>query len=488
MKKPFKTHETLIFDYSQPGKQAYRLPGDFLPDITLKNISDEGLLQEEKPRLPEVSEIDVIRHYTHLSTLNYGIDTGFYPLGSCTMKYNPKINEDAARLDGFAHIHPYQDNDQTQGLLKVLFELEKSLSSLFGFAKFSLQPCAGAQGEYTGLLIMQAYHKEKGNLNKNVILIPDSAHGTNPASVTGVGWKTVTVKSINGLLDIDDLKKKITPDVAGIMLTNPNTMGLFEKDIKLISSLIHEVDGLLYWDGANGNAVMGYMKPGEYGFDICHLNLHKTFSTPHGGGGPGAGPVGVAEHLIKYLPSPRIDYKDGQYMFSDKNEFSVGKLHGFYGNIGILIRAYTYIRTLGAVGLKNATENTVLLANYLKHKLAPHYDIVTQGLCKHEFIISLKNERKEYGIRAIDLAKRLIDYGFHPPTIYFPLNVSESVMIETPETETLLTIDKFADAMIKIKEEMKTNPDILKSAPHFTPVGRLDEVQAVKNPCLRCTF
>jgi glycine dehydrogenase subunit 2 len=475
----------LIYDYSQPGKSAYRLPSDDLPEISLDRINKENLLRAEKPFLPQVSEVELIRHYTSLSKSNYGVDDGFYPLGSCTMKYNPKINEEIAGLDCFLKLHPLQASEQTQGLLHILYNLETYLCEIFGFSGFSLQPAAGAHGEYTGLLIMRAYHNDKGNHNKNTILIPDSAHGTNPASVSGVGWKTVVVKSKDGCIDIEDLKKKITPDVAGLMLTNPNTLGLFEKDILEISDLIHSVDGLMYWDGANANAIMGFMKPGKTGFDIAHINVHKTFSTPHGGGGPGAGPVGVIEKLVDYLPIPRITKKNNTYNLSHNFENSVGKVHSFYGNVNVLIKAYVYIKMLGAPGLTEVSKNAVLLANYLKEKLSPHYEIATPGWCKHEFIISLKKERKEYGIRALDVAKRLIDYGIHPPTVYFPLIVSEALMIEPTETESLQSIDEFIQVMIKIKEEIKTNPELLKNAPQNAVVNRLNDVKAVKEPKLR---
>lgn len=475
----------LIFDYSVRSKSAYRLPSDFLPQITMDDIATAGLLKTDKPNLPEVAEIDIVRHYTALSRMNYGIDNGFYPLGSCTMKYNPKINEDVAAIEGFSQLHPFLPDEDIQGILTLLYELERYLCEIFGFDAVSLQPCAGAQGEYVGLLIMKAYHRDRGNTQKHVVLIPDSAHGTNPASVTGVGWTSRTVASKNGRVDLEDLRKKIGPDVAGIMLTNPNTLGNFESDIAEISRIVHSAGGLLYWDGANANAVMGYMKPGQSGFDIAHFNLHKTFSTPHGGGGPGAGPVGVVKALEPYLPAPRIEFQGGAYHLNSQRPKSVGRVHSFYGNVGILIRAYAYIRSLGGRGLKEVSENTVLLANYMKQKLSPHYDVVNKGLCKHEFIISLRDERKEFGIRALDVAKRLMDYGFHPPTIYFPLIISEALMIETPETETVETINSFIEAMIAIKEEMKINPELLKNAPHGATVKRLDEVKAVKQPCLK---
>ncbi len=477
--------KTVIFDYSEQGKSAYRLPADPHTDILISDIEEAGLLRAEKPRLAEVSEVELIRHYTKLSTLNYGVDSGYYPLGSCTMKYNPKINQDVAALEGFSAVHPLQDEEDIQGILQLLYELEQYLCGVFGFAAFGLQPAAGAQGEYAGLLIMKAYHADQGNAHKNIILIPDSAHGTNPASVIAVGWKIRTVASTaDGRVDLADLKSKLSDDVAGIMLTNPNTLGLFENEIAQIAEAVHGVGGLLYWDGANANAVMGYFKPAEAGFDIAHLNLHKTFSTPHGGGGPGAGPVGVVSKLVQYLPAPRVEVQEGVYKLMTNYPKSVGRLHSFYGNAGILVRAYTYIRSLGAPGLKEATENSVLLANYMKSKLADHYQIVSQGVCKHEFVISLKQEKKQYGIRALDVAKRLMDYGFYPPTIYFPLIVSEALMIETPETEPVEAIDAFVEAMIQIKHDMIHEPQLLLNAPHVTPVSRFDEVKAVREPRL----
>lgn len=476
----------LIYDHSHPGHNGCRLPELNQNASNITEIESLGILRKELPRLPEVSEVDVIRHYTKLSKQNYGIDDGFYPLGSCTMKYNPKLNQDVAAMEGFSEVHPHQADDDCQGTLAFLYDLEKKLCNIFGFSAFSLQPSAGAQGEYTALLIMAAYHRENGNLNKNVILIPDSAHGTNPASVTAMGWKCRTVKSTReGLVDLEDFKKNMGPDVAGMMLTNPNTLGSFEINIQKIANEIHAVDGLLYWDGANGNAVMGYMKPAELGFDLCHLNLHKTFSTPHGGGGPGAGPVGVIPKLVKYLPTPRVEINDsGKYYWNWNLPFTVGKIHSFYGNVGILLRAYVYIKTNGANGLKRVTETTVLLANYMKFRLKDHFQIITSGFCKHEFILSIKNERSSFGVRALDVAKRLMDYGFYPPTIYFPLNVSEAMMIEVPETETIESIEKFVDAMIAIGQEIKENPELVKTAPHTTLIKRLDEVRAVKQPVL----
>jgi len=477
-----KDENKLIFDYSEPGKSSPKLPQ---PELAFDASSLGALLRKNPPKLPDVSEIEVMRHYTGLSKMNYGVETGFYPLGSCTMKYNPKLNDDMAALDGFSAVHPLADEADSQGILELLFELEKSLCNIFGFKAFTLQPAAGAQGEYTGLLMMQAYHASKGHKNKNVILVPDSSHGTNPASVTCVDWTTVTVKSYeNGKVNLEDLGSKLNDNVAGMMLTNPNTLGIFESDILHISQKIHELDGLMYWDGANANAVMGYMKPGLNGFDVAHLNLHKTFSTPHGGGGPGAGPVGVNEKLIPFLPSPHVIKEGNQYVWRTQNPQSVGRLHSFYGNVGILVRAYTYICSLGALGLKEVSENSVLLANYMKTRLAPYYSIVTQGVCKHEFVISLKNEKKDHGVKALDVAKRLMDYGFHPPTIYFPLIAPEALMIETPETEPFETIESFIEALIAIKHDIVNNPERLTSAPHTAPITRLDEVKAAKEPKL----
>jgi glycine dehydrogenase subunit 2 len=475
--------EKTIFEHSEKNKKAYSLPEDFLQELTFDAIDEQGLLRINKPRLPEVSEVEIVRYYTKLSQLNYGVDQGFYPLGSCTMKYNPKINEAFANMTNLINLHPYQDVEDCQGLLQILFELEQYLVSIFGFAAFSLQPCAGAQGEFVGLLIMKAYHRDQGNHEKNIILVPDSAHGTNPASASQAGLITKTVKSKDGLVDLEDLENKLDDKVAGMMLTNPNTLGIYEKDIRKIAQMVHAQDGLLYWDGANANAVMGYEQAAEVGFDICHLNLHKTFSTPHGGGGPGAGPVGVVQKLVKYLPKPRVLYKNGKYSWEEHFPNSIGKVHSFYGNVQVLLKAYAYIKMLGAPGLKEVSENAILLANYMRKKLTEHFDVVPkEGLCKHEFVISLKRERQEYGVKALDVAKRLMDYGFHPPTIYFPLIVSEALMMETTETETKETIDSFVEAMIKIKKEIEQNADLVKNAPHKTSVLRLDEVRAVKEP------
>jgi len=475
--------KTLIFDYSQKGKEAFRLPKDRLPEDYLSDLT--GLLRSQPPDLPEVSEIEVVRHYNALSKQNYCIDDGYYPLGSCTMKYNPRLNQEIAGYEGFAEIHPLQSTEQVQGILEILWHLERYLCQIFGFSAFSLQPSAGAQGEYAALMVMKAYHQDHGQSHKNIILIPDSAHGTNPASVTGVGWTCVTIKSQeDGAIDLEDLEKKLSPNVAGMMMTNPNTLGGFDSGIREVAKRVHDVGGLVYWDGANANAIMGYMKPAEHGFDLCHLNLHKTFSTPHGGGGPGAGPIGVTEKLMPYLPVPRIKKTDSGYSFDHDQPKSIGKLHSFYGNAGVLLRAYCYIRTLGFPGLKEVSEHTVLLANYMKTRLAEYYDVVTPGFCKHEFVISLKRERKAYGVRALDVAKRLMDYGFYPPTIYFPLIVSESMMIEVPETEPLLEVDAFIDAMIKIHHEIKSEPKMVCTAPHTTKLKRLDEAKAVKEPKL----
>ena len=477
-----KKIEKLIFAYSKKGRTAFSLP-------ETKHQADFGSLNKtEALPLPEVSEIDIVRHYTRLSQQNYGVDNGFYPLGSCTMKYNPKINEDIANMPEFTQLNPNQPEETIQPILKVLYDTERYLSGLFGYARFTLQPSAGANGELTGMMIMRAYHQERGDTKRNVIIVPDSSHGTNPASCSFAGFKSVTIKSLpNGHIDLEELKANLNDSVAGLMLTNPSTIGLFEKNILEVSRLVHEAGGLLYYDGANANAIMGIAKPADMGFDICHLNLHKTFSTPHGGGGPGSGPVGVVEKLIKYLPVPHIEYDAARdcYTLNNNVPSSIGKVHGFMGNVGVVLRAYTYIRMIGSAHLRQASEVAILNANYIRARLMDHYDIVYSEYCQHEFVISAKNLKKEYGITAGDIAKRIQDYGYHPPTIYFPLIVSEGLMIEPTETETKETLDQFCDVMIKIAQEIKTDPELVKHAPYNTIIGRLDEVKAVKEPNLQ---
>ncbi|MDI3529819.1 MAG: glycine dehydrogenase subunit 2 [Thermoanaerobacter sp.] len=480
-----KEYNKLIFELSNKGRKAYTLPKLDVEEKPLEDILPQQMMRKEEIELPEVSEVDIIRHYTLLSNKNYGVDTGFYPLGSCTMKYNPKINEDMASLVGFTALHPYQPVETVQGALKLMYELENMLSEITGMDKFSLQPAAGAHGELTGLMIIKAYHEHRNDKKRKKIIVPDSAHGTNPASATVAGFDVIEIKSNKeGAIDLAALKAVLNDEVAGLMLTNPSTLGLFEENIVEIARLVHEAGGLLYYDGANLNAIMGITRPGDMGFDVVHLNLHKTFSTPHGGGGPGAGPVGVKKELADFLPVPVIEFKDGIYSLNYDRPLSIGKVRSFYGNFNVLIKAYSYILTMGAEGLKRASEMAVLNANYLKEKLKNHYKVAVDKVCMHEFVLAGLLE-KVNDIRTLDVAKRLIDYGFHPPTIYFPLIVDEAIMIEPTETESKETLDAFIEAMIKISEEAKENPQLLKEAPHNTPVRRVDEVLAARNPVLK---
>ncbi|OMP66307.1 aminomethyl-transferring glycine dehydrogenase subunit GcvPB [Domibacillus epiphyticus] len=477
-------YNELIFEISRSGRIGSSLPESDVPKVNLQNKLPDHLIRTELAELPEVSELQLVRHYTALSNKNHGIDNGFYPLGSCTMKYNPKINEDVARLEGFSRIHPYQPVETVQGALKLLHELQEDLAEITGMDAVTLQPSAGAQGEWAGLMMVKAYHKQKGE-KRTKVLVPDSAHGTNPASATVAGFRTVTIPSNgDGLVDLEELKKHVDDDTAALMLTNPNTLGLFEKEIIEIAKVVHGAGGLLYYDGANANAILGKTTPGKMGFDIVHLNLHKTFTTPHGGGGPGAGPVGVKKKLIPYLPVPRIEKQNDQYFLNDNQPLSIGRVKGYYGNFGILVRAYTYIRTMGPVGLRQVSESAVLHANYLRKKLEPYFDSPFSQVCKHEFVLS-GSRQKKLGVRTLDMAKRLLDFGCHPPTIYFPLNVEECLMIEPTETESKETIDAFAEVMIQIAKEVEGNPDIVLDAPHTTTIGRLDEVQAARKPVVR---
>lgn len=481
-----KPDQALIFELSHPGRTAYSLPECDVPEIELQELIPASMLRSQEPELPEVYEVDVIRHYTALSRRNFGVDNGFYPLGSCTMKYNPKINEDAARLTGLAAIHPYQPINTVQGALELMYTLQEDLAALTGMDKVTLQPAAGAHGEWTGLMMIRAYHESRGEQRTKVI-VPDSSHGTNPASATVAGLDTITIPSNEqGLVDLDALRAAVGPDTAALMLTNPSTLGLFEEHIVEIASIVHEAGGLLYYDGANSNAIMGITRPGDMGFDVVHLNLHKTMSTPHGGGGPGAGPVGVKSKLIPFLPSPTVmKLEDGSYDFDHGSPLSIGRVKAYNGNFGILLRAYVYIRTNGPEGLRRVSECAVLNANYMMHRLSPYYDIPYPGVCKHEFVMSGKG-LKQYGIRTLDVAKRLLDFGFHPPTIYFPLNVEECMMIEPTETESKQTLDRFIDVMIQIAQEAKEQPELLLNAPHYTDVKRLDETQAARKPVLNC--
>lgn len=476
--------EKLIFERSAPGRTAYSLPECDVPVKPISELIPRHHLRTVTAELPEVAEIDVVRHFTRLSQLNYCVDTNFYPLGSCTMKYNPKVNEDVSRYEGFVNLHPYQSQEQCQGILQILYKLEEFLTEICGMDAFTLQPAAGAHGEFVGMLISRAYHAKNGE-RRSKIIIPDSAHGTNPASAAMCGFEIVEIKSnSHGLIDIETLKRNMDSDVAALMLTNPNTLGLFEKDILKIAEIVHDADALLYLDGANMNAMLGITKPGDMGVDILHLNLHKTFSTPHGGGGPGAGPLGVVKKLVPFLPVPRITKKDDSYIWEYDFPDSIGRVKPFYGNTGVLIRAYAYILSIGSEELRKIGEGAIINANYLRKKLSGYIEIPYGERCMHEFVASTK-KLKANGIATLDIAKRLLDYGFHSPTIYFPLIVEDALMIEPTDTETRETLDEFAETLIKILEEAGSNPEILKNAPHNTPVSRLDEVQAARNPDLR---
>ncbi|MFD2045987.1 aminomethyl-transferring glycine dehydrogenase subunit GcvPB [Ornithinibacillus salinisoli] len=475
----------LIFERSKEGRTSYSLPELDVPDINLEEEFEESYIRKTAPDLPEVSELEVMRHYTGLSNRNFGVDSGFYPLGSCTMKYNPKINEDVARLEGFSHIHPYQDPRTVQGALEMMYDLQTSLREITGMHEVSLQPAAGAHGEWTGLMMIRAFHEANGDFNRTKVIVPDSAHGTNPASATVAGFEAVTVKSNEkGLVDLEDLKAVVGEDTAALMLTNPNTLGLFETEIVEMAEIVHEAGGKLYYDGANLNAIMGYARPGDMGFDVVHLNLHKTFTGPHGGGGPGSGPVGVSEELEPYLPKPILTKKEDQYVFEYDRPQSIGRVKPYYGNFGINLRAYTYIRTMGAEGLKKVSEYAVLNANYMMRKLEKEYDLPYPQHCKHEFVLSGRKQKK-LGVRTLDIAKRLLDYGYHPPTIYFPLNVEEALMVEPTETESKETLDGFIDTMLSISEEAKNEPELVQEAPHDTIVKRMDETTAARKPILR---
>ncbi len=476
----------LIFEKSRPGAAAIHLPE---PDgAPLDKLIPAKYLRTEAPRLPEVGEFEVVRHYTNLSRKIFSIDTHFYPLGSCTMKYNPRINEKVASMAGFAAVHPHQPVEQAQGTLHIMFELEKYLAEIGGMDAVSLQPAAGAQGELTGILVIKAYLVANGQAARTEILIPDSAHGTNPATASVAGLKTVTVKSdARGGVDLNDLKAKLSERTAAIMITNPTTLGLFEDQIVEIADLVHRAGGQVYMDGANMNAIQGIARPGDFGVDVMHYNLHKTFSTPHGGGGPGSGPIAVRKHLEPFLPVPRIVKKAETIEFDYNQPKSIGRVKAFFGNAGMWYRAYTYIRFHGPDGIRRNAENAVLNANYLRAKLRKDYHVAYDRTCMHEVVLD-GTPFKKYGVRTLDIAKRLLDYGHHAPTIYFPLIVHEAIMIEPTETETKDALDAFVDAMLKIKDEAKKNPKLLTDAPHTMPVKRLDEVRAAKQPMLCCTL
>ncbi|MFE5427095.1 aminomethyl-transferring glycine dehydrogenase subunit GcvPB [Peribacillus simplex] len=477
--------QSLIFEISTSGRIGYSLPEMDVATTPLEEILPADYIREEEAELPEVSELDIMRHYTALSKRNHGVDSGFYPLGSCTMKYNPKINENVARFNGFAHIHPYQDPATVQGALGLLFDLQEHLTEITGMDQVTLQPAAGAHGEWTGLMMIRAFHEANGDTERTKVIVPDSAHGTNPASATVAGLETITVKSDeNGLVDLEDLKRVVGPDTAALMLTNPNTLGLFEENILEMAQLVHDAGGKLYYDGANLNAVLSKARPGDMGFDVVHLNLHKTFTGPHGGGGPGSGPVGVKSDLIPYLPKPLVVKQGEQFVLDYDRPQSIGRVKPYYGNFGINVRAYTYIRSMGPDGLKAVTENAVINANYMMRRLEPFFDLPYNRHCKHEFVLSGRRQKK-LGVRTLDIAKRLLDFGYHPPTIYFPLNVEEGMMIEPTETESKETLDAFIDAMIQIAKEAEETPEIVQEAPHTTVIKRLDETLAARKPVLR---
>jgi len=474
----------LLFEQSKPGRGSAPFAGN--ESLTPGSIDDLApFLRSERADLPELAEIDIVRHYTALSRRNFGVDTGFYPLGSCTMKYNPKINEDLSQLPGFTELHPYVSDDFGQGSLRIIYELAAFLSEIFGLADFTLQPAAGAHGELTGMMICKQYFEKKGE-RRTQVLIPDTAHGTNPASSAMCGFEVLTVKSDEeGNIDPAALHRAMTEQVAALLLTNPNTLGLFERHIETIADIVHIKGGILYGDGANANAFLGQVRPGDLGFDLLQINLHKTFSTPHGSGGAGSGPLGAQVHLVPFLPVPRVVQEGGRFFLSEDYPDTIGPVKAFYGNFAILIRAYAYIRALGAQGLKKVSEAAVLNANYVQSRLIPYFDLPYQRRCMHECVFTGRRQLKDAGVRTAHMAKRLIDYGFHPPTVYFPLVVPEAMMIEPTETETRETLDAFCDALCAIAREARENPDLLKEAPHTTPVRHLDEVKAARFPNIR---
>jgi glycine dehydrogenase subunit 2 len=475
-----------LFERSRPGRGDGKIPHP--PKDALDRIP-AAARRKTPPALPELNEPEVVRHYVNLSQLNYAIDTGFYPLGSCTMKFNPKLNEWAARLPGFANLHPLAPDEIAQGSLQLLWELEQALAEISGMRAVTIQPAAGAQGELCGILMIRAYHRSRGDIDRDEVLVPDSSHGTNPATTSMAGFKTITIPSAaDGGVDVDKFRAALGPRTAAVMITNPSTLGLFEKRIGELLEAVHEAGALAYMDGANLNAILGRFKPGEAGFDVMHFNVHKTFSTPHGGGGPGAGPVGVGERLLPFLPAPRVLRSDeGRFRLErpDERPSSIGRLRSYVGNTGVLVRAYAYIRAHGGSGLRQVSDDAVLAANYLRKRVGEAYDIPFDRACKHEFVASAAGIKKRTGVRTLDIAKRLIDYGYHPPTIYFPLTVEEAMLIEPTETESVETLDAFADALIAIAREAETDPELVKSAPHTAPVGRLDEATAARHPNLR---
>ena len=474
----------LLFERSRAGRGSDLLPACDVPVVTY----DQGLLRAEAPRLPEMAEVDLSRHYTELAKQTHGVNDGFYPLGSCTMKYNPRVNEEAAAQPGFTQLHPLQPVETVQGALEVIHTAEKMLCEITGMDGMTFQPAAGAHGEYTGLLLIRKYHQSRGDAARTKIIVPDSAHGTNPASATMAGFKVVSVPSNEqGGVDLDALRKAVGPDTAGLMLTNPNTVGLFDPNILEITQIIHDAGGLCYYDGANLNAIMGHVRPGDMGFDCVHLNLHKTFATPHGGGGPGSGPVGCKAMLAQFLPSPHVEEKDGKFVFAAP-EHTMGQVRSFYGNFLVVVKALAYLITLGKEGIPEASAGAVLNANYLMKQLAGAYDMSYDTQCMHEFVMTLQGLAHDTGVTAMDVAKRLLDFGMHPPTMYFPLIVHEALMVEPTETESMETLDEAARVFLDILAEAKTDAESLHHAPHDCPIGRPDEVTAARSPILRYDF
>jgi glycine dehydrogenase subunit 2 len=475
--------QPLIFELGKPGRRGVDLPKLDVP--AQEGLIPAGYERQVAAVLPEVSQIELMRHYTQLSHKTFGVDEGFYPLGSCTMKYNPKINEVVARYVGLSAIHPYQEAATVQGALEVLYKMEEKLAEIAGMDAVTLEPAAGAHGELTGLKLIRAYHRDRNDLKRNKVIVPDSAHGTNPASTAMCGMEVVELKSeADGSIDLDALQAAVGDDTAALMLTNPSTLGLFENKIEAIAKIVHDAGGLLYYDGANSNAIMGIVRPGDMGYDVVHLNLHKTFSTPHGGGGPGSGPVGVKKELIPFLPNPRVVCEQGTYAWADSPK-SIGKVLGFYGNFSVIVKAYAYILTMGGAGLKQASLDAVMNANYIKKELEGTYDSpFAERFCMHECVLTSKLQ-KEYGVHTLDIAKRLLDYGYHPPTIYFPLIVEEAIMIEPTETESKETLDGFITAMKQIAAEASSDPELVHTAPHTTIIGRLDETLAARKPVVK---
>ncbi|MCP4570242.1 MAG: glycine dehydrogenase subunit 2 [FCB group bacterium] len=473
------SEDLLIYEKSRSGRTGFSLPASVANDKPVDSFIPASFLRERKAELPEVPESEMVRHYIELSTRNHHIDRGFYPLGSCTMKYNPKVNDYAAGLPGFAQLHPLAGDENSQGALELMYNLGDSLARLTGFERSTLQPVAGAQCELIGLLLIRAALEKRGDARKHVI-IPDSAHGTNPASVIMAGYEVRQVKSTQeGILSANDVAAMVDGDTAAIMITNPNTLGLFEAEIEKIARVVHDAGGMLYMDGANLNALLGQARPADMGYDVVHFNLHKTFSTPHGGGGPGAGALAVTGELVPFLPRPTVEKEGDRYYLDYDREESIGQIHSFYGNFGNLVRAYTYIRQLGAKGLRRVSENAVLNANYLMNLLKDKFELPHDRICQHEFVLSGIRQKKR-GVRTLDIAKRLLDFDFHSPTIYFPLIVNEAIMIEPTETESKETLDRFAGVMLDIDREIDDNPESVREAPHSTPVRRLDEVLATK--------